>query len=75
MKPAEIRCYVEPRDLWVGLYWDLDAVPRARPPRTRLRAYLCIVPCVPIRFTWEEPSCLVSIVTLLRTVLPRCGAR
>lgn len=34
-------CYFEPRDLWVGVFWDRK--------NTYLFIYICIVPCFPIR--------------------------
>jgi len=38
-----IRLLFEPRDLWVGVYWDL------RPKE--LRIYVCFLPCLPILIT------------------------
>jgi hypothetical protein len=37
--------YWEPRDVWFGAFWDRT--------RTGLHVYLCLVPCFPIRLTWE----------------------
>ncbi len=43
-----VRVCWEPRDLWVGVYWDK--------PGTRLYIYVCVIPCVPIKFTrWAKP--------------------
>ncbi len=30
----------EPRDLWIGVYWDRSPV--------RLDVYICVVPCFPL---------------------------
>ncbi len=35
---------IEPRDLWVGVFWTWDT-------GGMLSIYLCVVPCVPIRLT------------------------
>jgi hypothetical protein len=42
-----IELLVEPRDLWVGAYWRLQSRRRDR----RLRLYLCLLPCLPLRVT------------------------
>lgn len=34
----------EPRDMWIGIYWKLDC--------THGHVYLCILPMLPILFTW-----------------------
>jgi hypothetical protein len=39
---VSIRVLWEPRDLWVGLYWDGT--------KDDWRVYVCVVPCFPIRF-------------------------
>ena len=36
----------EPRDLWLGLYWDKKDSSRF--------FYLCLVPCLPIRVHWKR---------------------
>jgi hypothetical protein len=36
-----LRLIWEPRDLWIGLYWEGN--------RNDWRAYLCLFPCLPIR--------------------------
>lgn len=38
----------EPRDLWIGLFIDYN---KKMPRLTKV--YLCIVPCLPIIFTFE----------------------
>lgn len=35
----------EPRDLWIGVYWN-------KPIETQLNIYICIIPCVPICLIW-----------------------
>lgn len=36
----------EPRDLWVGLYWDVTS--------DSLKFFLCIIPCLPIRIHFKR---------------------
>jgi hypothetical protein len=45
-RPDEIRLYWEWRDGWFGYFFD------PQPERTRL--YVCVIPYLPIRFTWEK---------------------
>lgn len=35
----------EPRDVWVGVYWDLE---RAAPAWSFLRLYICVIPMLPL---------------------------
>lgn len=50
--------YWEPRDAWVGFYWNVDKVKRysERSRRwnddRRMNLYVCLVPCLPIRIRW-----------------------
>lgn len=51
LRPS-IRLKFEPRDLWIGIYWD-------RPPRTycwtvRLDVYACLVPCFPVHLRFHR---------------------
>lgn len=41
-----IRMFVEPRDIWVGVYWN-------RQP-DELRVYVCIIPCLPVLLTFRR---------------------
>ena len=47
-----VRVYWEPRDCWIGVYWD-------RKPTHDIRklfvwdVYICLVPCIPIRIYQE----------------------
>ncbi len=38
---VSVRLIWEPRDLWVGLYWD--------GAKDDWRVFLCVIPCLPIR--------------------------
>lgn len=35
-----IQIFFEPRDLWIGVFWD------RRP--SELRLFICFIPCIPI---------------------------
>lgn len=46
----------DPRDLWVGIYWN-NEVQDSDPlllPRTTFHLYVCVVPCFPIHLTWTQ---------------------
>lgn len=45
----------EPRDLWVGAYWDLQEHRDGTGDRA-LCVYLCAVPCLPLRVRIELPN-------------------
>jgi hypothetical protein len=49
-----VSVIVEPRDLWVGVYWDVVASLLGNP--IALDVYVCVVPCLPIRLTWGVPK-------------------
>lgn len=36
----------EPRDLWVGIYWDTSGI--------WLHIYVCIIPCLPLHVTFQR---------------------
>lgn len=38
-----IKLFFEPRDMWIGVFWD------RRP--NELRIYVCLVPCLPLLIT------------------------
>lgn len=46
----------EPRDLWVGVYWNRSWVARDAQGNRFVRwdVYVCLVPCFPIRMIWIE---------------------
>lgn len=45
----KIQLKFEPRDIWVGVYWEYNK----EAIMTRwLNVYLCILPMLPIRFRW-----------------------
>lgn len=50
-----IRLEWEPRDLWVGAFWNL--VPGKRNPitnrlETESHVYICLIPTLPIHVSW-----------------------
>ena len=46
--------YWEPRDIWIGVYWDStrDRLMGASVGVRRVHVYVCIAPCLPVRLTW-----------------------
>lgn len=43
--------YWEPRDIWLGVYWDTNL---CRCCWARLDVYVCVVPCFPVLLTWHR---------------------
>lgn len=41
---VHVSLLFEPRDVWVGLYWDVQTAGNGA-----LLVYVCLVPCVPVR--------------------------
>lgn len=49
--PHKVRVYFEPRDLWVGVYWNYEK-DKYLVPASKLDIYICIIPMFPIRLSW-----------------------
>lgn len=50
----KIKIFFEPRDIWVGVFWDLDIVDTPYGPLfENYRVYICIIPMFPIKITWR----------------------
>jgi len=45
----EIKLKFEPRDIWIGVYWEYD---NSVILTNRLTVYVCILPFLPIRLRW-----------------------
>ena len=45
-KLETIKLKFEPRDLWIGIYWDFQKW--AREPQSDLRIYICFIPMFPL---------------------------
>lgn len=42
----------EPRDLWVGIYWDrCGRITTLETDKQRYNIYICLIPCFPIIFS------------------------
>lgn len=50
----KVQIQWEPRDLWVGMFWELRLVPvpEESVQMKILHAYLCVIPMFPIHVTW-----------------------
>ena len=52
-----LKVKFEPRDLWVGVYWNFSR--SVESPYRRLNLYVCLVPTVPIivcfEWGWRQP--------------------
>ncbi len=45
--------YWEPRDIWIGMYWDLGWINQSvNTSVRRLDVYVCLIPCFPIRLVY-----------------------
>ena len=41
----------EPRDLWIGVYWDRSRLGDAL---QSVKVFICIIPCLPFRLHWKR---------------------
>lgn len=49
-KKIEISLEFEPRDIWIGIYWDYQKVYKM------FHVYICLVPLFPIHITLTDKS-------------------
>lgn len=58
--PLTVALLFEPRDLWLGVFWDLKS---GKGGYTTC-IYLCLLPCLPLRFSWwtkdPDPAVLLA---------------
>lgn len=47
-KRVRARLYFEPRDIWVGLFWDVRD--------GQLNIWLCVVPLFPLQLVFPRPK-------------------
>lgn len=47
---VQVSFYFEPRDIWVGVYWDNENY--RNDGSTQRTVYVCLLPMLPIRFLW-----------------------
>lgn len=45
IKFKSIQLLFEPRDLWIGVYWNVEQ----KYQENELSIYFCLIPCLPIR--------------------------
>lgn len=50
LRGLEVRVRLEPRDLWVGVFWDREPLPIFG--GSVVSVYVCFLPCIPIRLSW-----------------------
>ncbi len=50
MKFVALQWKLEPRDLWVGIYWDLTREMRGM---RHLDVYICLLPMLPLRLMFQ----------------------
>lgn len=49
--PKQAYIKFEPRDIWIGVYWDYTKSNEIK--YHALRIYICIIPCLPICLAWQ----------------------
>jgi hypothetical protein len=51
----KISIKFEPRDIWIGVYWDKESyfIPLPLEKWTVVRVYICLIPLFPIKVSWE----------------------
>jgi hypothetical protein len=51
---VKLKLLFEPRDLWLGVYWNRKVLLGAElPPRVDLHVYICLVPMFPIHIVFK----------------------
>lgn len=51
----KVRLLFEPRDCWVGVYWRKSAGWNGPLKHWKVDLFLCLLPCLPLVFTWYRP--------------------
>ncbi len=46
------RLLWEPRDIWLGVFWN--TVKAGGPEDRFLLVYVCLIPCVPLALAWRR---------------------
>jgi hypothetical protein len=47
-----VRIFFEPRDIWIGVYWNF--MPKTKGAFISHRdIYVCLIPCLPIQFMYR----------------------
>ncbi len=56
--PSRVNVFFEPRDLWVGLYWNKEEtyVFAEDKEYTTFKVYVCGVPTLPLVMEWDFPD-------------------
>lgn len=55
MLPSSVKLLFEPRDLWVGVYWNTFRTPADMygPAMGFFEMCICLIPMLPLRLRWE----------------------
>ncbi len=48
-----IGIHFEPKDIWVGVFWDVIPLPDYT---EEVFVYICLLPCLPICIRWERDA-------------------
>lgn len=48
---VKVQLQFEPRDLWVGIFWQVRKPPDLPAPYRILHVYICVIPMLPLHIT------------------------
>lgn len=49
-----VQLKFEPRDIWIGVYWDRPMVSILSSARPKVHLYICLIPMWPLHIWWER---------------------
>jgi len=57
-KQVKVQLELNWQDIWVGVFWSppSSTLTHELVGKNKYAVYICLVPCLPIRLTWEKTN-------------------